>query len=96
MVCHFEITDDDLAFIHLEDEKVSEWERLIGESTLTTRDFATGLGTHGRLDLGFRIWIGWHDRSNRIYLTIERWDDLYVHGFRGELPPYLWAVSRLV
>jgi hypothetical protein len=31
--------------------------------------------------MDFRIWIAWHDATNRIYAAMERADDIYVNTF---------------
>ena len=81
----FEITDEQLGRIDLEDGSILEWEDL-GEPSLTTRDFSRfgfpgeeNLG-HDYADLDFRIWLGWNAARNRIYGSIQAADDSY-RGF---------------
>lgn len=73
-----EITDAMLARIEL-DGLIHEWEDF-GEPTMTlTLDFRTYEYSRSPdvSDLDFRIWLGWHDGSDRLYLAFVSADDVY-------------------
>ena len=81
----FEITDEQLALIDIEDGSINEWEDF-GEPSLTTLDFLR-FGypggedlDHDPSDFDFRIWLGWNGTHNRIYGSIQAADDSY-RGF---------------
>ena len=73
-----EITDAMLAKVEL-DGLIHEWEDF-GEPTMTlTLDFRTYEYSRSPdvSDLDFRIWLGWHDASDRLYLAFVSADDVY-------------------
>lgn len=72
----WQLSDEDVATIDLMDGSVEEWLDLVGEPTLTTVDF--GNDRYDPSDLEFRIWLAWHEPTNRIYGAVERYDDAYV------------------
>ena len=74
----FELTDADLAHIDLHDGSVGEWEEILGEATVTALEFT---GEYDPADLDFRIWVAWHEATNRFYVAAERADDLYANTF---------------
>ena len=80
----FELTDADLAMIDLQDGSVDDWLEVLGEPTLTALDFIPvteeRVSNHPS-DLDFRIWLAWHDATNRIYVAMERADDDFVNEF---------------
>ena len=73
----YELTDEMLETIDIHDGSVEEWHR-IGEPSMTLLDFKTGYGLDPS-DLDFRIWLAWHDESNRIYAAITAIDDVYYN-----------------
>ena len=81
----FEITDEQLELIDLEDGSIDEWEDF-GEPSLTTLDFSRFSQPggddldHDLSDFDFRIWLGWNATHNRIYGSIQAADDTY-RGF---------------
>ena len=84
-----EITDDMLEVLDLTDGWVEDWEDLVGEPTLTLLDFTADTRVYdtperdpGNLD--FRIWLGWHRGTGRVYMGAQVIDDVYVGGFGGE------------
>ena len=74
-----ELTDEMIAQIRLDDGSVDEWYDLVGEPTLTLLDFH--FPYNNRLpdpsNLDFRIWLGWHDDPDRLYVAFVGSDDLY-------------------
>jgi hypothetical protein len=83
-----ELTDTDLAQIDLKDGSVEEWQSIIGEPALTARDFyidpQSGDGPdYDPADLDFRVWLGWHQATSRIYVAIESSDNVYINQYGG-------------
>lgn len=72
-----ELSDEDLAKIDIDDGSVEDWIEVVGEPTLTAQDFTTR-GGYDPSDLDYRIWMAWHDATNRIYIAIEKADDVYI------------------
>ncbi len=60
-----EITDGMLAQIEL-DGLIDEWPEVYGEPTLTPLDFSRY--HYDPADLDFRVWLGLHDATDRIYV----------------------------
>ena len=83
----FEITDDVLELIDLRDGSIEEWEEL-WEPSLTTLDFTREISDGSTLkretvsndpsDLDFRMWVGWNDTHNRLYVSGQFADDIHV------------------
>ena len=98
----FELTDQDLAYIDVRDGSVGDWLEVVGEPTLTALELH-GSGPWGGAihpaDLDVRIWLAWHDATNRIFLAMERADDDYVNKLdrtAGVVQSiYLWDGSIL-
>ena len=81
----YEITDEQIELIDIEDGSIAEWEDF-GKPSLTTLDFSrfsypSGENLdHDLSDFDFRIWLGWNGTHNRIYGSIQAADDSY-RGF---------------
>ncbi len=80
-----ELTDADLAQIDVTDGSVNEWIDLLGEPTLTALDFQTRphLAPYDPADMDYRVWLAWHGATNRLYVAIERSDDIYINTYDG-------------
>ena len=78
-----EITDDMLAQIEL-DGLIDEWPE-VWEPTLTPLDFSRY--PYDPADLDFRIWLGWHDATDRIYAGAVFFDDAYWTDYKEADPP---------
>ena len=83
----YELTDEMLEKIDIHDGLIDEWYE-IGEPSMTMLDFKT-FQNYAPLDpsnLDVRIWLGWHDESNRIYAAVAVADDKYynTHNHNGE------------
>ena len=78
-----ELTDADLELIDLHDGSVNDWLDVLGDPVLTGLDFAalSNAEPYDPLDMDFRIWLAWHAATNRIYIAMERVDDLYFNEF---------------
>ncbi|MCY3778017.1 MAG: hypothetical protein OXH11_18730 [Candidatus Aminicenantes bacterium] len=76
----YELTDEMLATIDIHDGFIDEWYD-VGEPSMTVLDCRTWrdevLPDPSNLD--FRIWLAWHDESNRIFFAIAAIDDDYVN-----------------
>ena len=80
-----QLTDRDVAEIDVTDGSVEDWENIVGEPTLTPLDFAEPYGgSYDPSDMDFRIWLGWHDATDRIFFAMERVDDVYVNEYDRE------------
>ena len=80
-----QLTDRDVAEIDVTDGSVDDWEYIVGEPTLTPLDFAQTTGrSYDPSDMDFRIWLGWHDATDRIFFAMERIDDVYVNEYDRE------------
>ncbi|NKB67604.1 MAG: hypothetical protein GKR89_11115 [Candidatus Latescibacteria bacterium] len=78
-----ELTDADLEAIDLHDGTVDDWLTVVGEPTVTALDFfaQTNLEPYDPADMDFRIWLAWHDGTDRLYAAMEQVDDIYVNNF---------------
>lgn len=83
----FELTDDDLTQIDLEDGSVEDWENIFGDPTMTAVDFPIDLNSpeseYDPSDIDFRIWLGWNQTTSRIYMAVESIDDDYFNEYKG-------------
>jgi len=85
-----ELTDGDLQHIDLHDGRIDDWIEVVGEPVLRGRDAYrlipnSAIRDYDPSDYDFRIWLAWHDSSNRIYIALESLDDEYVitHNLQG-------------
>lgn len=78
-----ELTDAELARIDITDGSVEDWLEVVGEPTATAPDFSTDpeYASYDPADMDFRIWLAWHRATGRIYVAMERSDDLYLNEF---------------
>ena len=76
----FELTDEDVAVLDLTDGIIEDWLDIVGEPTLTALDFVDlpSSPPYDPFDLDFRIWLGWHRSTNRIYGAMQQADDVYI------------------
>ena len=71
-----ELTDEMLAQIDLKDVSVQDWIDLLGEPVLTALDFETRDGdSYNPGDMDFRIWLAWHDESDKLFVAGQFADD---------------------
>ena len=84
-----ELTDADLAQIDVTDGSVDEWVDLLGEPTLTALDFQIRPdgASYDPSDMDYRVWLAWHGATQRLYVAIERSDDIYVNNYEGAGTP---------
>ena len=89
-----ELTDADLAQIDVTDGSVDEWVDLLGEPTLIPLDFQTGPDgvSYDPVDMDYRVWLAWHGATQRIYVAVERADDIYINKYEydGTIRSCIW------
>ena len=98
-----ELTDEMLEQIQLDDGSVEEWFDLIGEPTMTLLDFSSQNDAFEALDpsdMDFRIWLGWHDDPDRLYLAFVSSDDVYTNdhdyeAIRGSLRDLIFLYDSI-
>lgn len=96
----FEIPDADLGDIDLFDADISDWEDVMGVASLTPEDFfpdpTVGDGaSYNPADMDYRIWLGWNETNNRLYLAAERIDDIYINEYSGGAPATVWQYDSV-
>ena len=91
-----ELSDGDLAEIDLMDGSIEEWLDLLGEPALLAAfDFFTWEAyDYNPAEFDFRIWLGWHDATDRIYVAMEQVDDVYINEFVRDDEPYYRVMSK--
>ena len=84
----FELSTADLP--DLQDGSLEDWEDVLGEPSLTHDDFgprAVGDGAGiDPADLAYRIFLGWNSADQRIYMGLERIDNIYLNWYAGGAP----------
>ena len=96
----FEISDTDLEDINLFDADISDWEDVVGDASLTPEDFfadpTVGEGAqYNPADMDYRLWLGWNETNNRLYLAAERIDDVYINEYSGGAPATVWQYDSV-
>ena len=82
----YELTDEMLKKIDIHDGLIDEWYE-VGEPSMTLLDFEGG--HHFPIDpsnLDLRIWLAWHDETNRIFAAFIVTDDEYKNTFDWDSP----------
>ena len=79
----YELTDEALAVIDIHDGTTEDWIDVIGEPTVTALEFEADpeFGPYDPFSMDFRIWMAWHDATDRIFFAMERSDDIYVNEY---------------
>ncbi len=89
-----ELTDADLAQIDVTDGSVDEWVDLLGEPTLIPLDFQIHPdgASYDPVDMDYRVWLAWHGATHRIYVAVERADDIYINKYEydGTIRSCIW------
>ena len=96
----FEIADGDLQDINLFDADISDWEDVVGPASLKPIDFyadpTVGDGAqYNPADMDYRVWLGWNETHNRLYLAAERIDDVYINEYGGGAPASVWQYDSV-
>ena len=77
-----ELTDEEVPRIDLKDTSVDDWLEVVGEPSLWPLDFAAPPGSvHDPSSLDFRVWLAWHDETDRLYVAAEFIDDIHIDFF---------------
>ena len=76
----YELTDEMLETIDIHDGFIDEWYE-VGEPSMTVLDYRTWRNKilPDPANIDFRIWLAWHDESNRIFFAIAAIDNDYVN-----------------
>ena len=80
----WEIPTSDLPNLH--DGTLEDWEAVLPHASLDHNDFAFVGNLVSEVDLedlAFRVFLAWHGASQRIYMGIERIDDVYQTSGNG-------------
>ena len=88
----FQLTDADVAALDLKDGYIDDWLDIVGEPTITALHFAewSKASPFNPADLDFRIWLAWHDGTNRIYGAMQQADDIYLLNDEEFLQGFMW------
>ena len=81
----FELLDEDLDRIDLTDGSVEDWLEVLGEPSLTGADFYYPYSHYDPTNCDTRFWLGWHRRSGTLWVAMERFDDIYLNNYAGEI-----------
>jgi len=83
----YEIPTSDLPDLH--DGTLEDWEAVLPNASMDhnyfTRDNNYGPGGIDPGDLAFRVFLAWHSASQRIYMAVERLDDVYMEYGEGSM-----------
>ena len=81
----YELLDEDLHQIDLTDGSVDDWYDVLGEPSLTAVDFYFPYSSYDPGGVDNRFWLGWHRRSGTLWVAMERFDDIYLNNYAGEI-----------
>ena len=81
----YELLDEDLHRIDLTDGSVDDWLDVLGEPSLTAADFYYPYSNYDPTNCDNRFWLAWHRRSGTLWVAMERFDDIYVNNYAGEI-----------
>ena len=90
-----ELTDEEVARIDLKDTSVDDWLEVVGEPSLWPLDFAVAPGSvHDPSSLDFRMWLAWHDETDRLYVAAEIVDDIHMDYFDPSNEEFLGSTGE--
>jgi len=72
----YELPTGDLPDLH--DGTLEEWETALPGASLDHNQFMRVGGSVDTEDLAFRVFLAWHHVSQRLFIAVERVDDVYV------------------
>lgn len=79
----------------LYDGSLQDWEDVLPGTSLTHDDFAPLAVADGAgidpADLAYRMYMAWNSADQRIYMCIERVDDVYINPYEGGAPMNMWT-----
>ena len=73
-----ELTDEMVALIDLKDGSIEDWLEVLGEPALTGLDFVGYPDDYDPSSYDCRLWLAWHEATDRLYIAAEIVDDIYV------------------
>ena len=89
----YELPDEGLEEVDLHDGSIGEWEALLGAPSLRARpDWVDSAGhyvtaitevPYGVVDGDWRVWLAWNRSTSRVYVAMERQDDVHVRSDVG-------------
>ena len=93
----FELATEDLPDLH--DATSEDWTDVLPGTSLDHNDFAPlnvadGAGINPA-DLAYRTWLAWNSSDQRLYMAIERVDDVYVNTYEGGDLTGLWRFDSI-
>jgi hypothetical protein len=93
----FELPTEDLPDVA--DGTTEDWEDVLSGTSLDHNSFAPlnvadGAGIDPS-DLAYRTWFAWNSADQRLYLAIERVDDVYVNTYEGGDLTGLWRFDSI-
>ena len=90
-----ELTDEEVSRIDLKDVSVDDWLEVVGEPSLWPLDFAVAPGSvHDPSSLDFRVWLAWHDETDRLYVAGEFIDDIHIDFFDPSYEEFLGSCGE--
>lgn len=75
----YELPSSDLPDLH--DETLADWDAVLPDASLNHNNFVYYSGLGGQIDpanLAWRVFLAWHHGTQRIYMAVERLDDVYL------------------
>ncbi len=73
----YELPTSDLPDLH--DGTLEDWEEVLPNTSLDHNDFVTSRGDgFDPSNLSWRVFLAWHHGTQRIYMAVERIDDVYI------------------
>ena len=93
------LLDADVAAITF-DGDLAEWVDILGDPVLTGTDFFSDPGVgdgapYDPDDLSFNFRIGWHQQSGKLYIAVQRIDDVYINEYAGGDLGNLWRYDSI-
>ena len=90
----YEIPTADLPDLH--DGTLEDWEDIFPRASLDYQDFLSVYGGDiDPADLAHRVYLAWHSATQRLYVAIERLDDMYINTYEGGDLSSLWLYDSV-
>ena len=93
----YEIPQHELPDLY--DGSLNEWEDFLPGASLDFLDFGSNAQVADAHvdpnDLAFRVFLGWSDVEQRIYIGVERYDDVYINTYDGGGMMQMWRHDGL-
>jgi hypothetical protein len=78
----------------LDDFNLFEWEQIVPAPSLESRDFSSlQVGSPSSADLAVRVYLAWHRGTQRLYMAVERTDDVFINQYAGGDPPNFFGAD---